>query len=75
MADMNFERFNGNRRTSGDGTEARAQSLLNFAGAAVSVALVVGLAVWGYKLAVRDVNTFFVEQLLNREADYASDDS
>jgi predicted short-subunit dehydrogenase-like oxidoreductase (DUF2520 family) len=26
-------------------------------------------------LAARDVNTFFVEQLLNREADYASDDS
>jgi predicted short-subunit dehydrogenase-like oxidoreductase (DUF2520 family) len=26
-------------------------------------------------LAARDVNTFFVEQLLNRETDYASDDS
>ncbi len=26
-------------------------------------------------VAARDVNTFFVEQLLNREADYASDDS
>ena len=56
MADMNFERLIGNRRTSGDGGAARSQSLINLSGAAVSVALVVGLAVWGYKLAVRDVS-------------------
>lgn len=56
MADMNFERLIDNRRTSGDGGAARSQSLINLSGAAVSVALVVGLAVWGYKLAVRDVS-------------------
>lgn len=56
MADMNFERFSGNRRTSDDGGEARLQSLINLSGAAVSVALVIGLAVWGYQLAVRDVS-------------------
>ncbi len=56
MADMNFERFKGNQRTSDDGGEARLQSLINLSGAAVSVALVIGLAVWGYQLAVRDVS-------------------
>jgi hypothetical protein len=56
MADMNFERFEGSRRTSDDAARARFQPLINFAGAATSVALVLGLAVWGYKLAVRDVS-------------------
>ena len=64
MADMNFERFEGNRRASPrppqNGAKAGAprnsQSLINLAGAATSVALVLGLAVWGYKLAVRDVS-------------------
>jgi hypothetical protein len=60
MADMNFERFEGNRRTSkGAGNRAATgnyQSMINLAGAASSVALVIGLAVWGYKLAVRDVS-------------------
>ncbi|WP_185960884.1 SPOR domain-containing protein [Aliiroseovarius halocynthiae] len=32
-----------------------AAGFLNYAGAAVSLTLIVGLAVWGYKLAVRDV--------------------
>lgn len=32
-----------------------AGGLLNYAGAAVSLALIIGLGVWGYKLAVRDV--------------------
>lgn len=32
------------------------QKLTNFAGAAVSLALVVGIGVWGYKLLVRDVS-------------------
>ena len=64
MADMNFERFEGNRRTSPRAPQSGAhgavprnyQSLVNLAGAATSVALVLGLAVWGYKLAVRDVS-------------------
>ncbi len=56
MADMNFERLIGNRRASGDDGGAGFQNFVNLAGAAISVALVVGLAVWGYKLAVRDVS-------------------
>lgn len=34
---------------------ARFAPLVNYAGAAVSLALVVGLGIWGYQLAVRDV--------------------
>ncbi len=32
------------------------QTIANFAGAAISLALVVGIGVWGYKLLVRDVS-------------------
>lgn len=35
---------------------AGAGKAVNLAGAAMSIALVVGLGVWGYKLAMRDVN-------------------
>ena len=60
MADMNFERFEGNRRSSKSAASGAAprnyQSMVNLAGAASSVALVLGLAIWGYKLAVRDVS-------------------
>lgn len=35
---------------------ARAGALVNYAGAAVSCALIVGVGVWGYKLVVRDVS-------------------
>ncbi|MFN3575954.1 MAG: SPOR domain-containing protein, partial [Tabrizicola sp.] len=35
---------------------ARVQRVLNIAGAVTSLALVIGLGVWGYRLAVRDVN-------------------
>lgn len=56
MADMNFERFEGNRRASGGAGPRNYQLMVNLAGAVTSVALVLGLAVWGYKLAVRDVS-------------------
>ncbi|MCO4848068.1 MAG: SPOR domain-containing protein [Yoonia sp.] len=35
---------------------ARAGALVNYAGALVSCALIVGVGVWGYKLVVRDVS-------------------
>lgn len=38
-----------------NGGQGRVQRIVNAAGALMSVALVVGLAVWGYRLAVRDV--------------------
>jgi SPOR domain len=44
---------------------AKLQRTINFAGAVTSIALVVGLGVWGYKLAVRDVNGVPVIQALD----------
>lgn len=35
---------------------ARAGALVNYAGAAVSCALIVGVGIWGYKLVMRDVS-------------------
>lgn len=43
----------------------RFQQIINLTGAAVSVALVVGVALWGYKLAVRDVAGIPVVQALD----------
>ena len=46
-------------------TSARVQRSVNLAGAATSIALVLGLGFWGYKLAVRDVNSVPVIQALD----------
>lgn len=43
---------------------ARLQRLVNIGGAVTSLALVIGLGVWGYRLAVRDVNGVPVIQAL-----------
>jgi len=53
MADAEFDDFEGS--FGAPFRPARVQRLVNLAGAATSVALVLGLAVWGYKVAVRDV--------------------
>lgn len=56
MADLEFEDFEGDY-----GTPMAARSfdkatrLINLAGAVCSVALIAGLGIWGYQLAVRDV--------------------
>ncbi|MBP9951913.1 MAG: SPOR domain-containing protein, partial [Cypionkella sp.] len=50
MADMEFDEFAGGYAPNG-----RASRVVHLAGAACSVALMLGLGVWGYKLAVRDV--------------------
>jgi hypothetical protein len=44
---------------------ARVQRTINIAGAVTSLALVVGLGIWGYKLAVRDVNGVPVIQAMD----------
>ena len=44
---------------------ARMQRTINTAGALTSLALVVGLGVWGYRLAVRDVNGVPVIQAMD----------
>lgn len=57
MADVDFDEFDGGYAEQGAGFESgRARNLINISGAVCSVALVIGLAVWGYKLAVRDVS-------------------
>ncbi|MCU0903156.1 MAG: SPOR domain-containing protein [Tabrizicola sp.] len=64
MADADYD-FGGGYPQDGAGPDpagrdalspARIQRIVNIAGAVTSLALVVGLAVWGYRLAVRDVN-------------------
>ena len=53
MADMKFDGVDGGFGVPQNG---RINRMVNLAGAVCSVALIAGLAVWGYKLAVRDVN-------------------
>lgn len=53
MADVEFDDFEGGYAASHGG---RFNRLVNLAGAVCSVALIIGLGIWGYKLAVRDVS-------------------
>lgn len=55
MADVDFDDFDGGYGASVPHA-GRMSRLVHLAGAACSVALIIGLAVWGYKLAVRDVS-------------------
>lgn len=52
MAVWNFDEFEADPVDAG----TRAQRFIHLAGAATSVGLVLGLALWSYRLAVRDVN-------------------
>jgi len=54
MADIDFDDFAAEEAYPAPASE-RMQKLVGMAGAMTSAALVVGLLVWGYKLAVRDV--------------------
>ncbi len=56
------------------GRSARLGNLASIAGALTSVALVVGLGVWGYRLAVRDVTGVPVIRALEGPARIAPDD-
>lgn len=53
MADVDYDDW---AETAAPSRAGRLGNLVNLAGAAVSVLLVAGLALWGYKLAMRDVN-------------------
>ena len=59
MADLEFDEFEGEYGAPGYGQADvrldRAKRLVNMTGAVCSVALVLGLGLWGYQLAVRDV--------------------
>jgi len=72
MADADYDfggGFSSERQASRPGARdalsaAKVQRTINIAGAAASLALVIGLGVWGYNLAVRDVNGVPVIQAL-----------
>ncbi|MBE9638168.1 SPOR domain-containing protein [Salipiger mangrovisoli] len=55
-------------------TGRRAASLTNWAGAAVSLALVVGVGMWGYELLMRDVNGIPVVQAMDGPMRVAPED-
>ena len=57
-----------------DDAPSGASALMNWAGAVVSLALVVGLAVWGYQLLMRDVTGVPVVQALEGPMRVAPDD-
>ncbi|MES2434630.1 MAG: SPOR domain-containing protein [Pseudomonadota bacterium] len=57
MADVDFDEFDGGYAEHEAAPQSgRARNMINIAGAVCSVALVIGLGIWGYKLAVRDVS-------------------
>lgn len=64
----------GDIRAARDGVAARVARLLNYLGALVSVALMVGLLVWGYRLVTRDVSGVPVIRALAGEARVAPDE-
>lgn len=70
MADRDFAEYG----APGAFVPGKAQRLVQIAGAASSVVLVVALAVWGYKLAVRDIAGVPVIRALEGPARTAPDD-
>lgn len=57
MADVDFDEFDGGYAEHNAGPlTGRTLAIVNIAGAVCSLALVIGLGIWGYKLAVRDVS-------------------
>jgi len=78
MADADFDEFDayGYEAARGEGPErsARMQGWINGAGAATSLALILGLGLWGYDLAVRDVEGVPVIKALEGPARMAPED-
>lgn len=55
MADYDFDQFEAYSDADASGFGMRARRWTHIAGAVSSVALILGLGIWGYRLAVRDV--------------------
>lgn len=70
MADADFDEFDSYRGPGPEpaGRDGRMQKWMNGAGALTSVALILGLGVWAYELAVRDVRGVPVIQALEGPA-------
>ncbi len=75
MADADFDKFDAYHaaRPAPAGQGGRMQKWMNGAGALTSVALIAGLGVWAYNLAVRDVRGVPVIQALEGPARVAPD--
>ncbi|OYX44263.1 MAG: hypothetical protein B7Z02_05770 [Rhodobacterales bacterium 32-67-9] len=75
MADADFDEFEayGASRPASAGQGGQMQKWMNGAGALTSVALIAGLGVWAYNLAVRDVRGVPVIQALEGPARVAPD--
>lgn len=71
MAEMDFDAFEASEDSAFGGFMSR---VMNFIGAASSIALVIGLAVWGYQLTVRDVSGVPVIRALEGPARVQPDD-
>jgi hypothetical protein len=71
MADIDFDSF-GSAGMAGAGPAIR--TLANWAGGALSLALVAGLGIWGYKIMVRDVSGVPVVRALEGPIRVAPDD-
>lgn len=56
MADVDYDDYDGYDPSAPAAGRGRTQRLINLAGAASSLVLVIGLGVWGYRLAVRDIH-------------------
>ncbi|CAN1569761.1 Sporulation-like domain containing protein [Paracoccaceae bacterium] len=65
MADADYDYGDGYGQDRQDAGPAKARRYVNLAGALTSLALVAGLGLWGYKLAVRDVQGVPVIQALD----------
>ncbi|MGC9370788.1 MAG: SPOR domain-containing protein [Paracoccaceae bacterium] len=70
MADIEFDEFEAEPQPRASGF----QSIINWTGALTSVALVLGLAFWGYRLTVRDVTGVPVVRALEGPMRVAPDD-
>ena len=65
MADVEYDAFEGVERQYAGRTPGRAQRIVNMAASGISLALILGIGVWGYHLAVRDATGVPVVQAMD----------
>jgi hypothetical protein len=74
MADANYVGYGAPPSAVGSGQAGRTQKIINIAGAAGSVALIVAMGWWGYDLAMRDLRGVPVVRALEGPMRIAPDD-
>ncbi|TRD18883.1 SPOR domain-containing protein [Palleronia caenipelagi] len=73
MANYTYDDF-GPEAPFSDGEDGHTRKLVNLAGAAMSMALIAGMGIWGYKLLVRDVTGIPVIEALDGQFRNAPED-